>query len=466
MSKKKNALVLASMLLISLILLLQFYGSAPITQQHWDKGEQVFHPTEETAKLAKESKQISISVSMEPVEFLMLQSMNMKYMEEQGIYVELNNIGPGEAYARFKRMSQLGEAPDLLLLDNSWVREFAVLGYLLPVDAYFTNESQSDQIEPIMEQLKWNGYIWGIPKDIDPYILVWNDKLMNNGKGMKPTPKFEDFYALCQQLANKEEGKHALYVNPEDPYALISLIWQLGGSWIDQASGSPRLTDTVTGHMLSQLFEPKKTQAPDNKSNLNGKTAIKGGIVSEMAATAGQIENVPGEPIFYREAGNEDEAWELLKQGNLAMMVTKMSQYRMKGTADIRYMELDEKEDIKNGGWLKGRSFVVSSRSELEDEAMGWVKAMTSTDSQQSLLETTGQLPVAKSLYLYSFSNDSADLRHTGKVTEQGRVFPPDPYLPEKLAQLQQELPKLWKGEIDVKSFIERIDGGWKGKSL
>lgn len=466
MSKKKNALVLASMLLISLILLLQFYGSAPITQQNWDKGEQVFRPTEETAKLTKESKQIKIAVSMGPVEYAMLQSMNMKYMEEHGISVEINNISPAEAYDQFKRMSQLGEAPDLLLLDNSWVREFAVLGYLLPVDAYFTNESQSDQIEPIIEQLKWNGYIWGIPKDIDPYVLVWNDKALNYGKGLKPSAKFEEFYALCRMLANPEEGRHALYVNPNDPYALISLIWQLGGSWIDRTSGSPRLSDSVTGHMLSQLFDPKPKQGADSKSNVNGKPAMKGVIGNEAASAAGESEDAPAGPIFYRDADNEDEAWELLKQGDLAMMVTTMSKYRMKGTADIRYMEFDSKEDVKSGGWLRGRSFVVSSRTELEDEAMGWVKAMTSTDSQQNMLETTGQLPVVKSLYLNSFSNDNADLRHTAKVTEQGRVFPPDPYLPEKLEQLQQELPKLWKGDIDVKSFIERVDSGWRDKGL
>lgn len=145
------------------------------------------------------------AVSMKEEEFAVLQKLTSQYMEgHPGVSIKLENIPSRDAFVKLKKQSQLGEAPDIMLLDNAWVNELAALGFLLPVDEYFTTEQQAQMIPLLMNQMKWNGYIWGIPKDVDPYILAWNKKTAVDAKLGEPPTTAAELIAWHKKLLKPE----------------------------------------------------------------------------------------------------------------------------------------------------------------------------------------------------------------------------------------------------------------------
>lgn len=59
-----------------------------------------------------------------------------------------------------------GQAPDLAILDSVWIPEFAVDGFLLPLEdldgAWLRNEHASDFLEPLVKANRYNGHTFGV----------------------------------------------------------------------------------------------------------------------------------------------------------------------------------------------------------------------------------------------------------------------------------------------------------------
>src|SRR5690606_17268079 len=124
------------------------------------------NPDEPEPEIAPGIKQIDVEVAMSANEFTALLQLKQQYQSTHAdLIINLENVPAKEAYNKWKKASQLGEAPDIMLLDNNWVTEFAALGYLLPVDSFLTSDILAQQMEQAISQVKWNGYLWGIPKD-------------------------------------------------------------------------------------------------------------------------------------------------------------------------------------------------------------------------------------------------------------------------------------------------------------
>src|SRR5690606_17381023 len=103
-------------------------------------------------------------------------SRNEAFMERYpNIQVELIHYAKEEAYKHLAEEAMLGgEAADIFLLDNTWVNEFAAKGMLAPIAESSAEEGSPTLIPAFQRQVQWNGYIWGMPLDSDPYVLVWN----------------------------------------------------------------------------------------------------------------------------------------------------------------------------------------------------------------------------------------------------------------------------------------------------
>jgi multiple sugar transport system substrate-binding protein len=191
-----------------------------------------------------ESQTLKVTVSMQPTEFAILQKQSLEYTTAHAdIKVELNNIT--DAYTVLKKANQLGDAPDLMLLDNHWVNEFAALGFLHPMDEFFTGDQQSHGIASLMNQVKWNGYLWAIPKDVDPYIIVWNKKTALDNKWEHAPETIDELLAWNKTMMHPEKGKFGIYFDQTDPYAFLSLITTLGDDTTGQSFLS-KVNDPLT----------------------------------------------------------------------------------------------------------------------------------------------------------------------------------------------------------------------------
>ncbi|HEY0827936.1 MAG TPA: extracellular solute-binding protein, partial [Bacilli bacterium] len=262
MSRKKYMMILFSILLLTLVMLTTVMDGtdvkAPASLPLEDNGE--VDPTKIDIDPDEEGKVLKVALSMEPGEFSLLQSLTYEFESTHPeIDVELENLPKSGIYRIYKRNAQLGNATDIMLLDNIWINEFAALGYLSHrIDEFFSSELQSQQIEDVMSQVKWNGYIWGVPKDVDPYVMVWNKTRLSEVQLENPPASAKEFISINSLLRDKATNRYGLYLDPTDPYALLSLIWTAGGGFQNTTNNPVTLNDNnKTLLLLESLFSDK-----------------------------------------------------------------------------------------------------------------------------------------------------------------------------------------------------------------
>ncbi|MEA3346388.1 MAG: sugar ABC transporter substrate-binding protein [Chloroflexota bacterium] len=88
-----------------------------------------------------------------------------------------------------------------------------------------------------LQAFTWQGQTWGIPADIDPWILYYNKDLFDQADVPYPQPgwAWNDFLDKAARLTI-DRGDHMQYgfgSNPEEAPEIIAFIYQNGGSLVD-----------------------------------------------------------------------------------------------------------------------------------------------------------------------------------------------------------------------------------------
>ena len=176
-------------------------------------------PSEETPI---QTQPLTVNVSVGAVEFARSREWNERFMEEHaGLKVDAQHVAPPEWKIIWaSRQLKTGQAADIVLAANEWIGEWATNGLLLNVDEFFKGDEQARHFPQLIRQMSWNGYIWGVPKEVDPYILVWNESALREAGWSYPPRTRENLLELEQVFRAK--GRVGLYVDVKDPYALAS----------------------------------------------------------------------------------------------------------------------------------------------------------------------------------------------------------------------------------------------------
>jgi maltose-binding protein MalE len=380
----------------------------------------------------KQSQTLKVTVSMQPTEYALLQKQSAEYtLSHNDIHVELKNVIDG--YAELKKANQLGDGPDLMLLDNHWVNEFAALGFLHPMDEFFTGEQQSHGITTLMNQVKWNGYLWAIPKDVDPYILVWNTKIKippDNKWPLHAPETVDEWLTWNKTLMHPEAGKYGIYFDPLDTYAFLSLI-------------STLTDDTSHPNFLTKMNDPATIKK-----------------VESFFAPQEEIWNGSSVKQNYPALSAALDPWYLLKQGKIAAMVTSVSEYKLHGNGDISLAALSLKS------LLKGRSYAISSRSKNSTLAINWIKEMTSIGTDLTVWDKAKLLPSLPTAYLTTpISNDSNSNSYIWLINN-GKVLPVEPETNKKIISIKSGWIQVWEGKQSMKTFLEQSSKLWKENKI
>ncbi|GLX68243.1 hypothetical protein MU1_25880 [Paenibacillus glycanilyticus] len=360
---------------------------------------------------------IVVTVSMPAEQFAYLEEANERFKAKSpNMQVELSNIESSEeAYSAWKQDLMLGSSSDIMLMDSGWVREFAVMGLLEPVDSVNTANTFSDQPAKLLAPLKWNSYLWGIPYDADPTIMVWNKALLTEQSRNEPPKDWTGFMELANQLT--ASGSKSLLYLPGD--------FSETAAWLDGWSLEDK---RGAGYLL-----------------LNDESANR---LEETASLT-----IPSTVLNKRLLGTEMENQRLL------VSVIPWSDYKeLSGTEQDKL--LIDKSKLRNL-WLGSRSFVVAANSEKAEAAFSWIKEMTTVTEQGNVYERFGKLPAKNSLYEIS--------GYSGTIAQ----YPPSWLLPVLNDEPVSEPPApdwhkewnrwqaLWKlyvsGAVDITSFIDSV---------
>lgn len=294
----------------------------------------------------RENITISVAVNMDDKQWIQLQKMNDSFRQETGIEVKLTNYehdGP-ELYTE---MLKLGEAPDVMLSRSEWIASFASSGYLLPVESYQSSSAGNELLYSLMTLMEWNGYQWGTPFDMDPYLLVWqNEQLKELGVSEPPGS-----LAKWQEVLSKLEGRDT------KPYVTLDT-----GNYYGLAS--------LMGGAEESLLSLSKEQIAWLK-RLNPYVEI------DMAAGA---------------------VWQKLQEGHLLVGVVPASTASEQKISSL-LVQLPKLLYTQHPAFLRSRSFAVSASTAHPKEASAWITYMTSEVNQEEWLTTTNQLPARRFIY-------------------------------------------------------------------
>lgn len=432
MNKRKGLLVLIMVLGLSVLLVVQFAGSKekrPVKPA----GTEVEGMAPQGAGEPGDAETVlRVSVSLGTAEWNSLSALTDEFMRtHDGITVKLENVPASEQYTAWKKAGQFGTAPDLMLLDNGWVQEFAALGFLYPVSEFFTTDKQSQYLPAVLDQVKWNGYLWGVPKDIDPYILVWN-RNMAEANGWKKAPATgAELIEWNRKLMNPDKGTYGIYFDHQDYLSLLSVFTAFMDVLPDGASPLGAVDEPAFRKALHDFLVPQKEEWD-----------------SALFAA-----NYPARSEAW-------DPWTLLGEGKLAAMVTTVSEYRRHSMygVELSSLPMPGTGKTKTGSWLKGRSYCLSSHSENTAAAMEWVKAVTGTDAESREWTDTGMLPVMLANYATTPLVAEEKFKSYAWLVQEGKAMPFSIDSASRSEAVAAKFHRLAEGKLSLDQLMKELE--------
>lgn len=352
-----------------------------------------------------ESEQIvelTAAVVVNAEQYAQLTKRNEQLREDfPHIQVKLMPLDASEAYDYYKEQSRLGSAPDMMLLANEWVNEFAASGYLSHQLEQFIQVKNSNATE----LMSWNGYTWAVPYWEDPYVVAVNPTVEGLFLGDTLLPRSLEEWNMLRVIRSADGLTDGIiYYDPDDPYAFVSLILSLGGEWVREPGGMIQLSASQD-RLLDLLF----------------------------GASPEDDKNVPLYPLAVTEAYSPDELWSSFAEGKIPIVIARLSELQTRGFAEWQIPGLVEMEEPQYSLWRTGYSFAVASTSAYPEHAFRWLQALTEGG--------IGSSP-----------------------SPQDKAFEADPDLMRKMKILQEVLEELYQKQIEPLEVNNRLSELWSAR--
>ncbi|MBD2870145.1 ABC transporter substrate-binding protein [Paenibacillus arenilitoris] len=428
MSPRKYAPLLIGVILLSALLLLQLSRNADPASTGSPDGKSADQPATGEAVI-EERTEIRVNVSLPADQYRELKELSDNFMLKYP-YIQVtlaNEPDANKAYGAWTEDSRRGEAADVMLMDNGWVRAFAVRGYLQSADNAMTGDTLTDQMAGLLDPLKWNGYLWGVPMDVDPYVVVWNRLLLDEA-GLKTPPADWPAY---QTAAAKVIERHA----------------------------DASILNWSAGDLRQQLVWLAALQAdPSDLINLQEPSDALVSQLRWLDTMNARISRIGTDSIA--------EISEALAGRKLLTAVLPWTAFE-KLSASVRDGLIFDRERILFP-WLNGRSYVVSSYCKAEEESMLWVSEMTEIYNQQRNYDLFGQLPARASLYAANDDERSGQSRippawwksALNANQPAGHIPAADPQWPENWQRREGMWRQYSESGLQLEAFVQALQGG------
>jgi len=375
---------------------------------------------------------LRVGLAVTEEEFQYWQQMNEQFMEQHPkMHVELTNYAEQDARTGWIREAQVGSSNDLLLMDNTMIREFVVAGYLSPLDDLFTGLSLADHLEALTDPLKWNGYIWGLPIDCDPVMIVWQAELLRSaGGGIAPTD-WNAFKAMVTKLKSLDPALQALSIG--------------------SAEGS---------RILTWLGAFNNSDALGKETSIANLAALGSQAITQLQFWAEQVAG--GAPVL----SEDRNTWmNKVKSRQVLAAVMPWSEYRTIPPAERKLLQLSDPRNPLS--WAGGRSLVLTSQSAEADAAKRWIEAMSAPDAQLLRYNKWGKLPARKSLYngsLFELTRNDAPPPDELLSLLEKPLFTPDPGWTVKWEQWLEVWRGVQQGMVIDLEAVNKFVARWNSK--
>ncbi|MEK3731149.1 MULTISPECIES: extracellular solute-binding protein [Paenibacillus] len=366
-------------------------------------GDEPVPPRQQPETVEDNLGPIQVGVSLSHDEWEQLSELNDTFIETTGAEVELVPLDPEDlTIEAFMSNRALNEGPDVYLMDSHFIKTLAKNGYLLPADAFQGIVTDGEILNGLMPPLAWNGYHWGMPFDINPYMLVWEpDKLPD----AMPLP---DERKAWQELHDKVELP-VFFMNAEDPYAFGAVVQLLDGepgrpdaevlNWLSDREG--------TWVLLERDTEMDANEPPDDAAQLEALVEI----------------------TAYSEVRNRQQ----------------------EGIDTALILNSHAEQPV-----IHTRSFAIAAHTASPSLSRKWITYMTSKESQRAWTAAAGTLPVVSELYDPGAVRTDPWRLHMHNLLEQKEAAALDFGREGSFPDYAKSVSQLLMGEMDAEQFTER----------
>ncbi|GIO97955.1 hypothetical protein J14TS5_30410 [Paenibacillus lautus] len=355
---------------------------------------------------------IKVGVQLNPDELRQLKALNERFMEETGAEIEITPLETSETQKEsFLLEMSLGEGPDIVLTDSHFIKALAMSGCLLPVDASQGTMPGEDILNGLLPPLQWNGYQWGMPFDIDPYIMTWQTK----GKGGEPF-KVPESRQAWQEYLERHKVSPVLSFDWNDPYAF--------GAAVHLLEGDPSKPDQEVLDMLIRNHGRVTESAQGStEADVNG----------QESTISGKVEAAVFIQPYSSFSDQEADGVSLALAMGKAHLDTPV---------------------------VRTRSFAVAAHTESSALAMKWITYMTGKAMQREWSRAAGTLPVISELYVMGTNLSDRGIWQKAAVPAQVLLSRNEPAAlnfgdSEGFQTYSQAANQLLLGEITIQQYME-----------
>lgn len=409
--KRRNHWILFVVLLLSLTILSPSLDLAQDqTREERDDVTDIFSvPAPETTH---KNKPLSVLVSMDDEEYEIFQSFANNIAKEIGIEITITNREAADFYSAFKETFMMGESPDTLLIDNRYIKWYAKKGYARPVMGGDGNIAAADSFDSVLRAGEWNGYLWSIPMDVDPYVYAEYRNEETSEEPLQSTSTRDEWMSRLTGWGKRLNKP--FYFNGEDPVAYASWLTFLGiypdVSHVFELNGEQEEDTLQQIQAIQPLFSYIKTKRY-NLSSVSGD--FQAGIItlSELI------------PVHRQELSS--------------------------------YINNDVKSQSLA---VKGRSFIISPKSTQKEATVEFLTKLTSPKSAKNWFALTGKLPVYSTLYTdpdLSDITNAIPLQALEESMEESLLQDEDHVLsdPEKSFAAAETIEQFVHGQISLEEY-------------
>jgi multiple sugar transport system substrate-binding protein len=154
---------------------------------------------------AQETKLVMLTHWGEEVLLTAQQAMIAEFeAANPGIKIELQTVPFGDLLTKIVTGNTAGTNPDIYHLYNLWLPEFSASKLLAAPPAEIVDYVTANTTPNIQEAISIGGQIYGIPTEVNTYLLIYNKKLLSEAGYSAPPKTWDELKEMAAKITKKD----------------------------------------------------------------------------------------------------------------------------------------------------------------------------------------------------------------------------------------------------------------------